>query len=226
MAFYQANQFGGHRTEYIYKVSKVVSLAEMTGRMQALHPGALFLSSDPESLMEVPGLLKSSDSSSKASSNEPLNISKKTGIVITHVFPYAEGAKNAFEKSVGVSQFVYEQRLMGKIATSVSEQFKKRVILTVPNAFPYFLKRIPVSNRREMILSPIEVAIDEMQDRVRQLDHVIGNKDVKHLQLILQGSVNVVVNAGPIAYANAFLRKPLPSQTDKNETFSKLVFRF
>lgn len=194
--------------------------------MQALYPQATFLSSDPESLsafnaahLAAESLISSS--SDLSSNNNNNNLSSKPqqpqsmAIVITHVTPYVQGARNAFEKAVGVQQFVYEQRLGGKIAQSVAEQYKRRVILTTANSFPYFLKRIPVADRRELILSPIEVAIDEMTERVHQLEHVIGSKDAKHLQLVLQGSVNATVNAGPIAYANAFLRKPALGEEDE-----------
>lgn len=57
-----------------------------------------------------------------------------------------------------------------------------------------------------MELTPIEVAIDEMQNRVVELEEVVLPPiDVKKLQLRLQGSVAVQVNAGPLAYASAFL---------------------
>lgn len=50
------------------------------------------------------------------------------------------------------------------------------------------------------------MAIDEMQNRVCELEEVVMPPiDVKKLQLRLQGSIAVTVNAGPIAYATAFL---------------------
>ena len=224
IAFFYPDQYGGddYKNEFIYKVPKVVSLAEMTGIMQALYPGATFLSSDPESsqILNASNNVCSNMEQQQQQQQHPDSNNNRSivSIVLTHVVPYVEGgARNAFEKNVGIQQFVYEQRIGGKIATNVTEQYKRRVILTVANSFPYFLKRIPVSDRREMILSPIEVAIDEMQERVHQLEHVIGSRDAKHLQLVLQGSVNATVNAGPIAYANAFLRKPLGPDSDLDE---------
>lgn len=73
-------------------------------------------------------------------------------------------------------------------------------------SFPYVLKRIQVKHKQSMELTPIEVAIDEMQNRVVELEEVVLPPiDVKKLQLRLQGSVAVQVNAGPLAYASAFL---------------------
>lgn len=61
--------------------------------------------------------------------------------------------------------------------------------------------------KRIQELSPIEVAIDEMQTKVSELEDVVFTKptDTKKLQLRLQGSVCVQVNAGPLAYATVFL---------------------
>lgn len=74
-------------------------------------------------------------------------------------------------------------------------------------SFPYVKKRILVVAKRTTELSPIEVAIDEMQTRVAELEDVVFSQptDVKKLQLRLQGSVCVQVNAGPLAYASVFL---------------------
>lgn len=73
-------------------------------------------------------------------------------------------------------------------------------------SFPYVLKRIPVKRKQAIELNPIEVAIDEMQNRVCELEEVVMPPiDVKKLQLRLQGSIAVTVNAGPLAYASAFL---------------------
>jgi dedicator of cytokinesis protein 9/10/11 len=58
-----------------------------------------------------------------------------------------------------------------------------------------------------MELSPIEVAIDEMQAKTSELQEVVYVTppiDIKKLQLRLQGAVAVQVNAGPLAYANSF----------------------
>lgn len=82
-------------------------------------------------------------------------------------------------------------------------------------SFPYVLKRIPVKHKQAIELNPIEVAIDEMQNRVSELEEVVMPPiDVKKLQLRLQGSVAVQVNAGPLAYANAFLN-PTDNGQDK-----------
>lgn len=95
-------------------------------------------------------------------------------------------------------------------------------------SFPYVLKRIPVKDKQAIELSPIEVAIDEMQNRIAELEEVVMPPiDVKKLQLRLQGSVAVTVNAGPLAYATAFLdpKRSTKYSIDRVEEL-KDVFRY
>lgn len=84
-----------------------------------------------------------------------------------------------------------------------------------------------MKHKQSIELTPIEVAIDEMQNRVVELEEVVLPPiDVKKLQLRLQGSVAVQVNAGPLAYALAFLdpKEAIKFNTEKVEHL-KDVFR-
>lgn len=103
------------------------------------------------------------------------------------------------------------------------------VVPTAQYAFPYVKKRIGIAEKRIVELSPIEVALDEMRQRVQELEDValIGPTDVKKLQLRLQGSICVTVNAGPLAYASAFLDPALsPQYPDDKVEELKDVFRY
>lgn len=94
----------------------------------------------------------------------------------------------------------------GPARGNIEDQWKRRVVLTTQYSFPYVLKRIPVKDRQITELTPIEVALDEMQSKVCELEEVVVSPiDMKKLQLRLQGAVAVTVNAGPLAYASAFL---------------------
>lgn len=135
-------------------------------------------------------------------------------IQVTHVTPYLEKheyeeRQTEFEQSHDIICFMFETPFTkdGKARGNPEEQWKRRTILTTQYSFPYLKKRIPVSGQRTQELSPIEVAIDEMQTRVSELDEVVFMQptDAKKLQLRLQGSVCVQVNAGPLAYASVFL---------------------
>lgn len=103
------------------------------------------------------------------------------------------------------------------------------VVLAAQYAFPYVKKRIGIAEKRIVELSPIEVALDEMRQRVQELEDValIRPTDVKKLQLRLQGSICVTVNAGPLAYASAFLDPALsPQYPDDKVEELKDVFRY
>lgn len=90
-------------------------------------------------------------------------------------------------------------------------------------------KRIGIAEKRIVELSPIEVALDEMRQRVQELEDValIGPTDAKKLQLRLQGSICVTVNAGPLTYASVFLDPALsPQYPDDKVEELKDVFRY
>ncbi|TDG48568.1 hypothetical protein AWZ03_004897 [Drosophila navojoa] len=134
-------------------------------------------------------------------------------IQVTHVIPFftkdeLDQRLNEFEQNHDVDTFMYETPFTksGAARGSVEEQWKRKTVIKTRYSFPYVLKRIPVKSREIIELSPIEVAIDEMQSKVSELEEIIlPPADVKKLQLRLQGSVAVTVNAGPLAYAHAFL---------------------
>lgn len=44
-----------------------------------------------------------------------------------------------------------------------------RTILVTENVFPYLLKRVPVRSRKDIVLEPIEIAIEMMQNRIEKL---------------------------------------------------------
>lgn len=100
-------------------------------------------------------------------------------------------------------------------------------IFAAEYSFPYVLKRVPVKHKQAIELTPIEVAIDEMQNRVAELEEVVMPPiDVKKLQLRLQGSVAVTVNAGPLAYALVFLDpKLIEKYSDSNVEILMDVFK-
>ena len=87
------------------------------------------------------------------------------------------------------------------------EYFHLLINILASHSFPYVTKRIQVLYHSEEELTPIEVAIDEMKNKTFELNDVVYQQptDLKKLQLKLQGCVSAQVNAGPLAYAEAFL---------------------
>lgn len=95
----------------------------------------------------------------------------------------------------------------GETRGSVANQYKRKTMLTVEYQFPYILKRLPIKSsffvrthwpaRDEFIvrilqeeLSPMEVAIEEIEQRTRVLVAELELKppNIKTLQHVLQGS--------------------------------------
>lgn len=193
--------------EFVYKEPKVTSLPEISERLKDIF-GKKFGHENIRLIMSE----KEVDEKSEC---DP----KYAYIQLTHVHPYNHAIEpndrlTDFEKfDNNLSKFMFETPFSlsdpGKArSSSCNDQCKRRTILTTLYQFPYVVKRIPVISKTVQVLSPIEVAIDEMESRVRELEEVVVTSekpDLKKLQLKLQGSVSVQVNAGPLAYARAFL---------------------
>ncbi|XP_018332779.1 dedicator of cytokinesis protein 9 [Agrilus planipennis] len=187
--------------EYVYKEPKVTSLSEISER--------LFKQYTEKFGQEVVKMIQDSVPIIQNELDQ-----KFAYIQVTHVTPYFEKAEledrqTEFEQNHDINCFMFETPFTreGKAHGSPEVQWKRRTILLTEYSFPYVKKRIPIKSKRTVELSPIEVAIDEMQNRVSELEDVVFSKppDVKKLQLLLQGSVCVQVNAGPLAYASVFL---------------------
>lgn len=104
----------------------------------------------------------------------------------------------------------------GKPHGDLHEQWKRKTILTVANHFPYVKTRIQVVDRKQVsyfelkhavvrqkcdiyrallpfqiVLTPIEVAIEDIQKKTVELAHSIQQDppDTKILQMVLQGCI-------------------------------------
>ncbi|ETE65390.1 Dedicator of cytokinesis protein 9, partial [Ophiophagus hannah] len=208
--------------EYIYKEPKLTSLSEISQRLQKLY-------SDKFGSENV-RMIQDSDKVNPKDLD-----SKYAYIQVTHVVPYFEEKelqerKTEFERNHNIRRFMFEMPFtqLGKRRGVVEEQCKRRIILTVINCFPYVKKRIPIMYQQYKDLNPIEVAIDEMNKKNAELRQLCSSTEVDmiKLQLKLQGSVSVQVNAGPLAYARAFLDDTSTKRYPDNKVKSlKEIFR-
>jgi hypothetical protein len=66
-------------------------------------------------------------------------------------------------------------------------------IILAEYTFPAVVSRLRVVESTEEDLSPIIVAIDDMERRVFELRSEFQSKDMKRIQLRLQGSISVQV---------------------------------
>uniref|UniRef100_A0A5F4W6R9 Dedicator of cytokinesis 11 n=1 Tax=Callithrix jacchus TaxID=9483 RepID=A0A5F4W6R9_CALJA len=187
--------------EYIYKEPKLTGLSEISLRLVKLY-GEKFGTENVK-------IIQDSDKVN-AKELDP----KYAHIQVTYVKPYFDDKelterKTEFERNHNISRFVFEApyTLSGKKQGCIEEQCKRRTILTTSNSFPYVKKRIPITCEQQINLKPIDVATDEIKDKTAELQKLCSSADVDmiQLQLKLQGCVSVQVNAGPLAYARAFL---------------------
>nr|XP_060625528.1 dedicator of cytokinesis protein 9 isoform X15 [Anolis sagrei ordinatus] len=187
--------------EYIYKEPKLTPLSEISQRLQKLYSDKF--GSENVRMIQDSGKVNPKDLDSKYAY-----------IQVTHVVPYFEEKelqerKTEFERNHNIRRFMFEMPFtqLGKRRGGVEEQCKRRTILTAIHCFPYVKKRIPIMYQHHIDLNPIEVAIDEMSKKVAELRQLCSSAEVDmiKLQLKLQGSVSVQVNAGPLAYARVFL---------------------
>uniref|UniRef100_A0A8C2CN49 Dedicator of cytokinesis 9b n=1 Tax=Cyprinus carpio TaxID=7962 RepID=A0A8C2CN49_CYPCA len=207
--------------EYIYKEPKFTPLSEISQRLLKLYSDKF--GQENVKMIQDSGRVNPKDLEAKFAY-----------IQVTHVTPYLEEKeleerKTDFERSHNIRRFVFETPFTesGKRHGGVEEQCKRRTVLTTTHCFPYVKKRIAVMYQHHTDLSPIEVAIDEMSGKVAELRALCATSEVDmiRLQLKLQGSISVV-NAGPLAYARAFLDDACAKKYPDNKVKQlKEVFR-
>ncbi|XP_054976226.1 dedicator of cytokinesis protein 10 isoform X8 [Sorex araneus] len=208
--------------EYIYKEPKLTGLSEISQRLLKLYADKFGADN-----------VKIIQDSNKVN---PKDLDPKFAYIqVTYVTPFfeekeIEDRKTDFEMHHNINRFVFETpfTLSGKKHGGVEEQCKRRTVLTTSHLFPYVKKRIQVISQSSTELNPIEVAIDEMSKKVSELNQLCTMEDVDmiRLQLKLQGSVSVKVNAGPMAYARAFLEETNAKKYPDNQVkLLKEIFR-
>ncbi|XP_065137880.1 dedicator of cytokinesis protein 10 isoform X6 [Paramisgurnus dabryanus] len=223
VAFYGQGFFEEEESkEFIYKEPKLTGLSEISQRLLKLY-------SDKFGADNV----KMIQDSNKVN---PKDLDPRFAYVqVTFVLPYFDDKeqlekKTDFEQHHNISRFVFETpfTLSGKKHGDVEEQCKRKTILTTSSSFPFLKKRIEVVEQQSTEMNPIEVAIDEMSRKVSELKQLCNMEEVDmiRLQLKLQGSVSVKVNAGPMAYARAFLEeKNAKKYPDNQVKLLKEIFR-
>jgi len=134
---------------------------------------------------------------------------------IIAVMPYtsADEQKNkqatSFEKNFNLRKFVYSTpfTLSGNKYGTLKDQCLRNTILTTELSFPYFKKRLRVEKEEQIDLSPIENAITLITDRISATKKEIesSSANLKTIQIVLQGSLLLQVNSGPLEICQVFL---------------------
>ena len=128
-----------------------------------------------------------------------------------------------------LERFIYATpfTLDGKAHGSLNQQYKRKTILTTERAFPYVKTRISVIDKQQLILGPVEVAIEDLQKKIDELKNSTHQEpaDPKILQMVLQGCVGTTVNQGPLEMAMTFLQPVSSESITEHHNKLRLCFK-
>jgi hypothetical protein len=117
--------------------------------------------------------------------------------------PYDSDAQTSYTRHHNVKKFLFETPIGAK------QDGIRKTVITTTHTFPYLKSRIKtIRPHRKYEREPIQVAIEKIEERCRRLEKSFKLADtgkLVDLQLILSGSVQVTVNAGPLSYAQKYL---------------------
>uniref|UniRef100_A0A2K6FIJ3 Dedicator of cytokinesis 8 n=2 Tax=Propithecus coquereli TaxID=379532 RepID=A0A2K6FIJ3_PROCO len=208
--------------EFVYKEPAITKLPEISHRLEGFY-GQCFGAEFVEVIKDSTPVDKSKLDPNKAY------------IQITFVEPYFDEYEmkdrvTYFEKNFNLRRFMYTTpfTLEGRPRGELHEQYRRNTVLTTMHAFPYIKTRIAVIQKEEFVLTPIEVAIEDMKKKTLQLAVAINQEppDAKMLQMVLQGSVGATVNQGPLEVAQVFLAEiPADPKLYRHHNKLRLCFK-
>ncbi|KAG9470121.1 hypothetical protein GDO78_018818 [Eleutherodactylus coqui] len=187
--------------EFVYKEPSITKLAEISHRLEEFYTEQF-----GEGTVQV---VKDSNPVDKTKLDP-----NKAYIQITYVEPYFDTYElkdrvTYFDKNYNLRTFLFctPFTLDGRAHGDLHEQYKRKTVLTTSHAFPYIKTRVNVLHREEVVLIPVEVAIEDMQKKTQELAFATHQDpaDAKMLQMVLQGCVGTTVNQGPLEVAQVFL---------------------
>ena len=113
-----------------------------------------------------------------------------------------------YERNHNLNTFVFSTPFTetGKSRGAMEAQFNRKTIITTENHFPYLKTRVKVVKTENVILTPVEVAIEDVESKLNKLEAAMAQNSLTLLQLELQSCVATVVMAGPLQIAKTFLR--------------------
>jgi hypothetical protein len=208
--------------ECVYREPPSVRLADFTERLQRQFGGKFECAGG-----KVP-LLKNARDRVDAAARDP----KEPALQIVSLEPYFERAESArrrtpYERAFNVTQFVFQTPFTvdNKAHGDVASQYILRSVVRTDVPLPSTRKRVRIVDRRDQVLSPIEVGAEMIESKSNLLRRELGEReiefdeaeaapdassndsvaDIKSLQMLLQGALLMQVNAGPLEVFRTFL---------------------
>lgn len=222
VGFYGSKLGDLDQNEYIYKEPPFTKLPEIFNRLQMFYEGRFG--------SEIVVIIKDSNVVDLTSLD-----ADKIYLQITFVEPYFEAfelrqRETHFERSFNINRFIFSTPFTkaGKAHGELHEQYKRKTILTTASHFPSVKTRIQVINRQQIVLEPIEVAIEDIQKKTNELALATNQEpsDPKILQMVLQGCIGTTVNQGPMEMALVFLSGIADGQIEITKEQNKLRLCF
>ncbi|KAH7727015.1 Dock6 protein [Aphelenchoides avenae] len=198
--------------EFIYKEPAITKLSEISHRLENFY-------SDRFGRGVVEVIKDSNDVDVRRLKPD------KAYLQITYVEPYLEvwekrRRSTHLQRNYKVNRFIYSTPFTkdGKAHGDLKDQYKRKTVLCTQHSFPYLKTRLRVIQREQVVvLSPIEVAIEDIQKKTRELSAatVCSPPDPKMLQMVLQGCIGTTVNQGPLQMAKVFLANMVVDERGK-----------
>jgi len=207
------------KAQFIYKERQCVRLADLSSNLV-------------ERFKAKFGECKTLSASASTEDLDP-NIPHIMTLTVKPYFSQEELAnkdrQSPFERQFNIKRFIFETPMTttgAKYSEEITEQAKKKTILETEVPFPFVIKRLRVIKQSSEILNPIATSTELIEDRCCATEYEINARppNAKTLQIVLQGSVLLQVNAGPLAIAKTFLGNRTAydaAQIDRLETAMK-----
>ncbi|XP_048483220.1 dedicator of cytokinesis protein 7 [Plutella xylostella] len=201
VGFYGAPLGDLANTEFIYKEHALTKLPEIFSRLENFYSQRF----GADNVV----IIKDSNTVDVAALDPD-----KAYIQITYVEPYFEPYElrkrvTTYERNHNIKRFMYCTPFTadGRAHGDIAEQCKRKTVLTTAQHFPYVKTRLQVVQRTQIILTPIEVAIEDIQKKTQELAAATTQEpaDAKMLQMVVQGCIGTTVNQGPLELAQVFL---------------------
>ncbi|KAI0241313.1 Dedicator of cytokinesis protein 7 [Lamellibrachia satsuma] len=208
--------------EFIYKEPAITKLPEISNRLESFYSERFG--------EEWVVILKDSNTVDRDKLNP-----EKAYIQITYVEPYFDTYElrdrvTYFDKNYAIKRFIYATPFTvdGRAHGDLQDQYKRKTILTTTRAFPYVKTRLQVVRREQVVLVPIEVAIEDIRKKTRELALALHQEppDAKMLQMVLQGCIGTTVNQGPVEIAMVFLAPLADGKNTPSKHHNKLRISF
>lgn len=170
---------------------------------------------------EVEVIVKSSWGDSKYLSNA--NGLKPAIATLSAIKPFLENKESRNHMSIQKHNwFVYNipyTNIPGKAHSALlQEQYKRKFLLRVNESFPCVFVRQEVVEMKILELHPIEVAMEDIYDRVQEIKVFLAMESIsdqsilQEMMRIAQGSILPQINAGVAVVAKVFLEDSIISE--------------